>query len=274
MDEEDKRGRVRQMKIRNYMKPSSLEEAYELVASGGTILGGGAWLKLMPKTIETAVDIGGLGLDVIKETEEHIVIGSMTTLRTIETSQVLGQYMGGVVCDAASHIMGVTVRNIATVGGSVANRFGFSDLLPTLLALDVTLRFQHHGTISLESFLATSLSEKDILVEIILKKDQGVGAYRSIKKTSTDFPVLNASVTRIGHHYRIAVGARPGAARLASQAMSVLNEASSVKEEDIQAAAALVATELSYGSNSRGSKAYRAQVSKVLVERCIREVLV
>lgn len=262
------------MKIRNYMKPSSLEEAYELVASGGTILGGGAWLKLMPKTIETAVDLSGLGLDGIHETDEQITIGSMATLREVETSSVLGQYMGGVICHGASHIMGVTVRNIATIGGSVANRFGFSDLLPTLLALDASLRFHHKGIVSLEDFLTKPLADKDILVEIILEKNQGLGAYRSIKKTSTDFPVLTVAASRIGKTYRVAVGGRPGAARLATQAMALLNERPSLEASDLTEAAALVAEELTFGSNSRGSAAYRKEVSKVLVERCLREVLV
>ena len=262
------------MKIRNYIKPTSLDEAYELVAAGGTVIGGGAWLKLMPKTIESAVDISGLGLDLIKETDEHIYIGSMATLRTVETSQLLKTYMGGVVCHAASHIMGVTVRNIATVGGSVANRFGFSDLLTSLLAVNATLRFQHHGTMSLEDFLTSPFSDKDILIELILKKDQGIGVYKSLKKTSTDFPVVNASVARVGNHYRIAVGARPGVARLADKAMAVINQSDTLTDEVIESAAALVAEELPFGTNSRGSEAYRAEVAKVLVERCLMEVRV
>ncbi len=262
------------MKIRNYMKPSSLDEAYELVSSGGTVIGGGAWLKLIPKTIENAVDISGLGLDTIRETDENIYIGSMTTLRTVETSELLKGYMGGVVCEAAGHIMGVTVRNIATVGGSVANRFGFSDLLTPLLALGATLKFQHHGTIRLETYLASPFSDKDILIELMLKKNAGQGAYRSLKKTSTDFPVVNASVAKVDNLYRISVGARPGVAKLALKAMAILNESDSITEEQLLSAASSVAEELAYGSNSRGSEAYRAEVAKVLVERCIREVLV
>lgn len=262
------------MKIQNYMKPTSLDEAYELVSSGGTVIGGGAWLKLLPKTIENAVDISALGLDTISETKENITIGSMTTLRSLETSDLLRAYMGGVVCEAASHIMGVTVRNIATVGGSVANRFGFSDLITPLLALDATLKFQHHGTISLEGYLAAPFSDKDLLVELILKKDVGRGAYRNLKKTSTDFPVVNASVTRVGNHYRISVGARPGVAKLALKAMAILNDSELITDEEVLTASSSVAEELAYGTNSRASEAYRAEVAKVLVERCIREVLV
>ncbi len=55
--------------------------------------------------------------------------------------------------------------------------------------------------------------------------------------------------------------------------MAILNESESMTEEQILLAASFVAEELAYGTNSRGSAAYRAEVAKVLVERCIREVL-
>ncbi len=262
------------MKIQNYIKPSSLEEAYELVNSGGTVLGGGAWLKLLPKTIETVVDLGQLSLDEISETNENIYIGTMSTLRTIEKNDLLKNHMGGVISEAASHIMGVTVRNIATVGGSVVSRFGFSDMLTPLLALDASLDFHHHGTISLEEYLNSPFKDKDILVRVILKKDEGKAVYKTLKKTSTDFPIINATAARIGNYYRVTVGARPGVATLAQGLMTILNNSTVVDEALITKAIETLATELTFGSNSRGSGSYRAEVAKVLVERCLNEVII
>jgi len=260
------------MKIRNYMKPSSKEEAYELIQSGGTVIGGGAWLKLLPKTIETAIDISGLGLEAIRETKENIYIGSMVSLRSLETSSLIQGYMGGLLSDAASHIMGVTVRNLATVGGSVANRFGFSDLITPLLALDAVLNFHHSGPMPLQDFLSKGLDDKDLLVEVVLKKDQGKGVYKTLKKTSTDFPVLNVSVVHRGSLYRIAVGARPGVATCAEKAEIYMDSQSEIHETVLEEAALIASKALTFGSNSRGSAAYRQQVAATLVRRCLEEV--
>ena len=74
------------MKIDSYQKVDSVKKAYELLLEqpGAAVIGGGAWLKLMPKTIGTAIDLSGLGLDEIEETEKEYVIGSMVTLRQVE----------------------------------------------------------------------------------------------------------------------------------------------------------------------------------------------
>lgn len=261
------------MKIQNYLKPSTMEEAYELVMDGGQIIGGGAWLKLMPKTIVNAVDISGLDLERITESQDAIYIGSMTTLRSVELHQSISTYMGGLISDATAHIMGVTLRNIATVGGTVTNRFGFSDLLTPLLAVGASLRFYKHGVISLESYLLKPFKEKDILIEVILKKNQGIGVYDSIKKTSTDFPVINVSVTKMDAAYRVVVGARPGVAHLATSVMDRLNEAPMLNEELIEDISTDLDKDIVYGSNSRGSATYRSLVAQALVARCLKEVV-
>lgn len=43
---------------------------------------------------------------------------------------------GGAVRESLRHIVGVQFRNLATVGGSIFGRFGFSDVLTMFLALD------------------------------------------------------------------------------------------------------------------------------------------
>ena len=46
------------------------------------------------------------------------------------------RYTNGAVKEALRHIIGVQLRNTATVGGSVWGRFGFSDVITLLLAMD------------------------------------------------------------------------------------------------------------------------------------------
>lgn len=257
------------MKIRNYVKPSSLEEAYEFVASGGSVIGGGAWLKLMPKTIENAVDISGLDLEGIRVVDGTLHIGGMTNLRTIEIDEALKAYMGGLICEAAGNIMGVPLRNIATIGGSVVSRFGFSDLITPLLAVNASLRFFHHGTLTLEAYLDQPFKDKDILIEVILPSQEGVGVYKTLKKTSTDFPMINAAVTKNKQGYRVCVGARPGVAHLATKTMALLNASQAPTLSMVEG----LGQELAFGTNSSATAQYREAVAQVLVERCLMEVM-
>ena len=78
------------LKIKEYVKAESLEEAYQLnQKKKNCILGGMLWLKMGSRTIQTAIDLSGLGLDKIEETEEAFSIGCMITLRQLEKHEGL-----------------------------------------------------------------------------------------------------------------------------------------------------------------------------------------
>ena len=69
------------LRIREYRKVESLEEAYELnQKKTNRIIGGGLWMKIGDRNLMTAIDLSGLGLDQISETEDEFVIGCMATL--------------------------------------------------------------------------------------------------------------------------------------------------------------------------------------------------
>ena len=113
--------------IQNYVRAKSLEEAYELnQKKGNCILGGMLWTKMQNRMIQTAIDLCDLGLNEIEETEEEFSIGAMVSLRQLETDTGLNAYTQGAVRDAVKDIVGVQFRNLATVGGSIWGRFGFS----------------------------------------------------------------------------------------------------------------------------------------------------
>ena len=81
------------LKIKNYVKAESLEQAYELNQKRtACVLGGMVWLKMGNRVVTTAIDLSGLGLDTITETEGEFVIGCMTPLRDLELHQGLHTY--------------------------------------------------------------------------------------------------------------------------------------------------------------------------------------
>ena len=56
------------LKIKNYVRVQSLEEAYDLCQKkNNVVLGGMLWLKMQRRSIGTAIDLSDLGLDKIEE---------------------------------------------------------------------------------------------------------------------------------------------------------------------------------------------------------------
>lgn len=183
------------MKIRNYVKPESLEEAYALnQKKSARLIGGMMWLRTGRETIATAVDLSGLGLGEIVETKEEFRIGAMVTLRQLELHQGLADYTQGAMREALRSIVGVQFRNLATVGGSIWGRFGFSDVLTLFLALDTRVHLYKAGELPLDVF-AKSGKDNDILTELVIKKRPQRTAYRAFRNTKTDFPVLTCAVS-------------------------------------------------------------------------------
>ncbi len=156
--------------IKNYVVAESLEQAYELnQKKNNVILGGTAWLKMGNRNIQTAIDLSNLGLDTIEEDDESFKIGCMCTLRQLEVDKNLNSYFDGAIEKSLIHIVGVQFRNCATIGGSVYSRFGFSDVLTCLLALDTYVELYKGGIIPLEVYKDMDY-DTDVLVRIIIKK--------------------------------------------------------------------------------------------------------
>ena len=105
------------IKIKDYIRAGSLEEAYELNQKrSACILGGMLWTKMGERQVQTAIDLSGLGLDQIEESEEEFSIGCMVTLRQMEEHEGLNVYTDGAARECVRSIVGVQFRNLATVG--------------------------------------------------------------------------------------------------------------------------------------------------------------
>lgn len=260
------------MNIKEYYRPHSLEEAYGLLQEKkGVVIGGGAFLNLGSREIEAAIDLSELSLNYIEEKDGYIRIGAMTTLREMETSELLKDSFNGILSKTAGVVMGVQVRNVVTIGGCVIGRYGFSDLITALLALDAQVKLYKHGCMSLEEFLENKISG-DILTGLIIEKKDKKAAYTNVRNTATDFSILNAAVSRCGSSISICAGARPGIAKKANKASEFVS-VSTLNEENAVKAGQIAADELEFGSDLRGSALYRKELCKVLVKRCIMEVL-
>ena len=245
--------------IQKYVRAQSLEEAWQLNQSKrNRILGGMLWMRLGKSSIGTAIDLCNLGLNTIEETEDSFSIGAMVTLRDLEMHQGLNAYSGNAVANAVKDIVGVQFRNLATVGGSIWGRFGFSDVLTVFLAMDTYVELYKGGIIPLEQF-NNMKKDNDILVRVIVKKTPCKIVYTAMRAQRTDFPVLACAVSSMNGQYRASIGARPARAML-------------ITSEKAEGFASFVAENAPTEGNIRGSAAYRTHLIRVLVERSMTEL--
>lgn len=253
------------LQFNQYVRPESVGEAYELgQRKNSVILGGMMWLRMQSRAVGSAIDLSALGLDSIEEDGGMVRVGAMTTLRRLETDPDLNACTGRAFSRALSPIVGVQFRNLATVGGSVWGRFGFSDVLTVLLALGTDVELYHAGRIPLAEF-ARRPKERDILTGVLLPKEPARCVCLSRRNTTTDFPVLVAALCRRGDQVCCAVGARPGRAVLLRDEYHLLSDG--VTERSARTFADWVTGQLTFGSNIRGSAEYRQRLCEALVKR-------
>lgn len=255
----------------DYVSVNSLDQAYDLLMkdSNNTILGGLLWMKMGKKHYHTGIDLSNLGLDRIRETDRTIEIGSMTSLRQMETDGLLENWFGLLFRQAFQYIVGVQFRNCATLGGSIYPRFGFSDVLTTLLLLDARIELFQSGVIPLEQFLSGS-RPKDVLVRVIIEKKKWQTQYQCQRHSATDFPVVSVAVGRSGESWHICSGARPGRAKRALKTEQLFSAVPD--ENEINHAGDKLVEELSFGTDNRAAGAYRQMLASVYFKRGVQHI--
>lgn len=259
--------------IKNYVRAESLEQAYELNQKRtNRILGGMLWMKMSNNTVQNVIDLTDVVSAKISEQEDSFIIGAMTSLRTLESHEGLNQYTNGAIKESLRHIVGVQFRNVATIGGSVYGRFGFSDVLTMLLALDTQVELYKAGIISLEEY-AQMPYNKDIIVNIIIKKSPMKTAYISSRNTKTDFPVLACAVSFRENEKRVVIGARPQKAMVIKAEESILKISENEPEKLAVSLADQIQRDVITAGNMRGSAKYRRHLAKVLTKRACMQIL-
>jgi CO/xanthine dehydrogenase FAD-binding subunit len=128
------------------------------------------------------------------------------------------------------------------------------------------------GEVPIEEFLGSRSNGAKLVEKVVIETGDAKGAYSSVRKSHTDFAVLNAAAVRRNGSWRVAVGARPGSAQLSAEAAKQIGSGKTPSEENATKAGEAAASELSFGSDLRGSADYRKQICSVLVKRAIMEV--
>jgi len=108
-------------------RPTALADAFDLLdeyGSGAWLMAGGQdsldWFKDRAKRPDAVVDLGRIdGLRGVRESDDGIEIGALTTLAEIESSAPI-QRRYGLLARAAARVASPQIRNVGTLGGNVS----------------------------------------------------------------------------------------------------------------------------------------------------------
>jgi len=189
------------MKPFAYFEPATLDEAFDLLHRFGEqakVLAGGTDLlvqmkrgKVFPQSLISLNRIQQLNFI---EVDSEIRIGPLTPLSRIATHPSFAGRLA-ILCEAALAVGDVQIRNVATLGGNIANASPSADMPPALLALGARVKLRKKGrerVVGLEEFcegpFCTQLEPEEIIAEILLSPTPGgSGAYAWMpKRTAVD----------------------------------------------------------------------------------------
>ena len=185
--------------IREYLRPTSLDEAISLLTEEGKIrkpLGGGTNLSRYQSGDFSVVDLQEAGLDQISTTDQTIAIGAMTRLDHLLTHPKVDQEIKRAIkIDAAENI-----RNMATLAGWLITSDGRSILTTVLLALDAALTWEPE---SQKVLLGDWLPLRDQLPPAVLLTEiawypQLHVAFEYVARSPKDRPILVVAIAQWG----------------------------------------------------------------------------
>jgi carbon-monoxide dehydrogenase medium subunit len=129
-------------KVEVFHRPATVSEALRLLQRGkgqARIVAGGTDVVVAGgEEVRVLIDITRAGLNYIRGKSGTIAIGATTTLAEVEESALLCKIGGGLLPRAAATCGSIENRNLATVGGNLANASPAADMTTPLLVLDAS----------------------------------------------------------------------------------------------------------------------------------------
>jgi carbon-monoxide dehydrogenase medium subunit len=276
-----------------YAAPESLEGALDLLAERGDeakLLAGGQslipLLKLRFAAPAMLVDLGRIpGLDAVEEQGGALIIGALARHAVLATHPLLARRYP-LMASAAPQIADPLVRNLGTIGGSLAHADPAGDWGSVMLALGAEVVARSKAgtrTIPIAKFfqgaLSTALEPGEILTEIRVPAPRGRpgGVYLKLERKVGDFATVGVAV-----HVEVDDGcitaAGIGLTAVGPHNLAVATDAVHYAgvghaTESIAQIAELAAQTAEPESDIRGSAEYKRHVVRVFVERGLRQAI-
>ena len=274
----------------DYHSPASVQEAITLLGrlkDDAKLLAGGhsliPMMKLRLAQPKHLIDLRKVpGLSGIKEDAGGIAIGALTTHYAVESSSLLKQKCP-LLIETAGTIGDPQVRNMGTIGGSLAHADPAADYPAAVIALGADLVAEGpkgKRTIRVDDFfkglLTTALQPDEILVEIRIPSwPAGTGmAYMKFPHPASRFAVVGVAAVVTADGKRVGVGIT-GAGTMAVRAKGV-EPALAGKTLDgvtIKGAAEKAPDGVDVQADLQGSVEYKTHLLKVYCRRALEAAL-
>jgi carbon-monoxide dehydrogenase medium subunit len=269
-----------------YEAPGSIGELLDILDGGKATIMAGA-TDIMPKVNDGVlrpsrlVYIGKAGLDGIRKEKGRLILGAATKLSDLLESELVNGY-APLLAEAIANMAGVSIRNIATIGGNLCNASPAADTAVPLLVMDakfVLLSRKGKRTVPADSFFTgpgkTVLSAGEILSEIILEIGPHRGAVIKIgQRKAETLSVVSAAARVVVEDGKCAV-ARIAMGSVAPRPLRCYKAEELLAGQPISGelcgrAAALAGEYATPIDDGRATAWYRKRVAPVLVERVLR----
>jgi carbon-monoxide dehydrogenase medium subunit len=272
-----------------YHRASSAQDAVAMLARYGDeakiIAGGHSLLPLMkfrfaqPRHL---IDVRRIpGLSGIREDKGAVVIGAATPHVALESSALLKQRLP-ILAEAAAQIGDAQVRNLGTIGGSLAHADPSADLPAVMLALGAELVALGPGgtrTLAADDFfvelMTTTLAANELITEvrIPLPPAGSGGAYEKYPHPASRYAVVGvaALLTVAGGKLTAARVAITGIGTRATLAKAVAAAlvGKAPDEANLAAAAAKAVDGLKVRTDEQVPEAYRRSLAVTYTQRAL-----
>ncbi len=277
-------------KVEAFHRPDTIREALRLLQSGkdqARVVAGGTDLVVeSDNSVRILIDITRAGLSYIRRKEQSCVIGATTTMMQMEESEIIRSLAGGLLARAAAACGSIQIRNMATVGGNLANASPAADLATALLVLDasvVVADANGRRKLPLPELLESARTrsfEKALLTEVSIPEPDHPArcgwSFQKLGRTAVDISLVSVAAGlqldangRV-RWARLALGAVAPSPMRAPGAEKLL-AGKTLDQQVIAQAAEEVAREVRPISDQRASAEYRREMSRVFTGRALEE---
>ena len=274
--------------IRCFRQPSTISEAIKLLQGRegeACLVAGGTDVALrVGRSVQVLVDVSRLGLSYIRRNGGRLHIGATTTMASLEQSVLVRLTANGILAQAAAICGSPQTRNMATIGGNLANASPAADTATPLLVMGAEVVLQglrSTRTLPLEEFFAgphSTNSHRELLVEVVIPRSRPKTTFSFLRlaRTEIDIALVAAAVSlrrdakQRCAGVRIALGAVAPCPMRARRAEAVL-EGQLATDKLIRQAAEIASQEIAPITDVRASSEYRREIAQVLTRRAIEE---
>ncbi len=271
--------------ITEYLRPTSLKEALELLAKDPThtiAVAGGVSVVLSgaPRRVH-AVDLQRVGLEGIEKVDGELRLGAMTTLDNLVRSSHVAALGQGAFVEGLRTAASEPIRRLITVGGNIVQCYYWATLPPLLVAFDAKIHLRtakRRRTLAAGDFFdlppMRQLQPGELVTEVTVPlKPARKAAFEKMARTSNDYALIHVVVSFVDQRGKVRDP------RVVVSACTSLPVRVGEAEEFLEGRAIDLATALEAGSlaarhikmrgDFRASTEYRRRVLPVMVQRAL-----